>query len=459
MSDVVVITGASGGIGRATARSFAQDGAKIALLARGRAGLEAAAKEVEELGGRALVLPTDVADPDQVEAAAKAAEDELGPIDVWINDAMATIYGEFLDIEPDEFRRATDVTYHGLVWGTRAALTPDEGAEPRHDRPGRLGARLPRHPAAGAVLRREAAGKNFTESVITEIKHHGWDIHVSMVHLAALQHDPVHMGPDEAAEADTARAADLPAGDRRRRDPLGGTPPAARRSMSACPTVLNILGERVAPWFLDWYLAKTGYGSQMTDAAARSAAGARQPLRAGGRRRGPRLARPVRRRGARAQLPDDADEAPPARRLTRGRGRRRDGRRAAAEALALALRDRAQQLGSGRAEAVGVLLLEHGAESADLAGAERRLARLERAAEEQREVAVARRDAGAGSGPCGKPTHELGRDGNGLAVEAELDRLLAHPWSMAQNPGLSTSLRAERVHLAPADDVELPRHP
>jgi len=122
MGDVVVITGASGGIGRATARRFAQDGARIALLARGDAGLEGAATEIEELGAKALVLPTDVAEADQVEAAAQAAEDELGPIDIWVNDAMATIYAEFLDIEPDEYRRATDVTYHGMVWGTRAAL-------------------------------------------------------------------------------------------------------------------------------------------------------------------------------------------------------------------------------------------------------------------------------------------------------------------------------------------------
>src|ERR1700746_1676225 len=107
MGDVVVITGASGGIGRATARRFAEDGAKIALLARGEAGLEAAAGEIEQRGGLALVLPTDVADAGQIEAAAQAAEDELGPIDVWINDAMATIYAEFLDVEPDEYRRAT----------------------------------------------------------------------------------------------------------------------------------------------------------------------------------------------------------------------------------------------------------------------------------------------------------------------------------------------------------------
>src|SRR5207237_3494438 len=93
MSDVVVITGASGGIGRATARRFAQDGAKIALLARGHAGLDATAREVEERGGKALVLPTDVADAVQVEAAAQATENALGPIDGWTNDAMTTVYG------------------------------------------------------------------------------------------------------------------------------------------------------------------------------------------------------------------------------------------------------------------------------------------------------------------------------------------------------------------------------
>src|SRR5438309_8843594 len=103
--EVVVLTGASGGVGRAAARRFAADGARIGLIARGRSGLEAAAREVEEAGGEALVLPLDVADADQVEAAARSVEDAFGPIDVWVNDAMVTVYAEFLDIEPDEFRR------------------------------------------------------------------------------------------------------------------------------------------------------------------------------------------------------------------------------------------------------------------------------------------------------------------------------------------------------------------
>jgi NAD(P)-dependent dehydrogenase (short-subunit alcohol dehydrogenase family) len=120
--EVVVVTGATSGVGRAVVERFARDGARIALLARGRDGLDATAKEVERLGGAALPLPTDVADPDAVEAAAAATEEALGEIDIWINDAMTTVFAFFEDIEPDEFRRATEVTYLGAVWGTRSAL-------------------------------------------------------------------------------------------------------------------------------------------------------------------------------------------------------------------------------------------------------------------------------------------------------------------------------------------------
>ena len=265
MGDVVVITGASGGVGRATARRFAQDGAKIALLARGEAGLEATAKEVEERGGKALVLPTDVADADQVEAAAQAAESELGPIDIWVNDAMATIYAEFLDVEPDEYRRATDVTYHGMVWGTRAALQADVPSANRGTIV-QVGSALAFRgiPLQAPYCGAKHACKGFTESVITEIKHHGWDIHVTMVHLPGVNTTAVHVGPHEAAEADAAGAADLPARGGRRRDPLGRVPQAApdlRRRARPCSTSS---ASDVAPWFLDWYLAKTGYSGQMT---------------------------------------------------------------------------------------------------------------------------------------------------------------------------------------------------
>jgi NAD(P)-dependent dehydrogenase (short-subunit alcohol dehydrogenase family) len=272
VSDVVVITGASGGIGRATARRFAQDGAQIALLARGRAGLEAAAREIEERGGRALVLPTDVADPDQVEAAAQAAEDELGPIDIWINDAMATIYSEFLEVEPDEYRRATEVTYHGMVWGTRSALRRmaerDRGTIVQVSSALAFRGIPLQAPYCGA----KHACKGFTESVITEIRHHGWNVHVTMVHLAGFnttqftwgrtklpkqtQPVPPFYQPEVAADA-----IHWAAYHRRRQIYVG------------LPTVLNVLGERVAPWFLDWYLGKTGYGSQMTKHALDGGAG------------------------------------------------------------------------------------------------------------------------------------------------------------------------------------------
>ena len=118
----IVVTGASAGVGRATARAFGARGDRVALLARGEDGLNAARREVEEAGGTGLPIPTDVADPDRVEAAAQRVEQELGPIDVWINDAMTTIFAPTWEIAPEEFRRATEVTYLGFVWGTMTAL-------------------------------------------------------------------------------------------------------------------------------------------------------------------------------------------------------------------------------------------------------------------------------------------------------------------------------------------------
>src|SRR5438477_456837 len=116
--EVVIITGASAGVGRATVREFAQHGAHIGLIARGRDGLEGAQQDVEAAGGRALVLPTDVADPAQVEAAASAVEAEFGPIDIWVNDAMTSVFSPFKEMAPEEFRRVTEVTYLGVVHGT-----------------------------------------------------------------------------------------------------------------------------------------------------------------------------------------------------------------------------------------------------------------------------------------------------------------------------------------------------
>ncbi|MEO8454086.1 MAG: SDR family oxidoreductase [Sphingomicrobium sp.] len=122
MAEVAVITGASAGIGRAAAREFAKHGCKVALLARGRAGLEAAAREVEELGGKAMAIPADVADFDAVERAAETVAKEFGRIDVWVNNAFAGIFSRFMDMSIDEFRRVLDVTFMGQVHGTRAAL-------------------------------------------------------------------------------------------------------------------------------------------------------------------------------------------------------------------------------------------------------------------------------------------------------------------------------------------------
>src|SRR3954471_15206351 len=120
--EVVVITGSSGGVGRAVAHAFARRGAHIGLLARGERGLEDAAREVQALGGRALAIPTDVADHAQVESAAQAVEEQFGDIDVWINDAMSTVFARFTDMLPEEFRHATEVTYLGTVYGTMVAL-------------------------------------------------------------------------------------------------------------------------------------------------------------------------------------------------------------------------------------------------------------------------------------------------------------------------------------------------
>ena len=119
---VVVVTGASGGIGRATALAFAARGAKVALLARGEAGLDGAVRDIERAGGIALPIPTDVADPDQVQAAAAQAEQALGPIDVWVNVAFTSIFAEFRNIKPAEYKRVTEVSYLGYVYGTMAAL-------------------------------------------------------------------------------------------------------------------------------------------------------------------------------------------------------------------------------------------------------------------------------------------------------------------------------------------------
>src|SRR5579884_2188266 len=263
-SEVVVITGASGGIGRAAARRFAADGARIGLIARGRRGLEAAAREVEQAGGKALTLPIDVADYDQLEAAASSVEDAFGPIDVWVNDAMVTVYAEFLDIEPDEFRRATEVTYLGMVWGTRVAL---KRMVPRNR--GSIVQVCSAMSYRGIPLQSPYCGakhacKGFTESILTELLHHKSKIRVSMIQLPGLNTTQFTWGrtklPKQTMPVPPIYQPEIAA------DAIHHAAHHKRRQIYVgIPTVLNIIGERVAPWLLDRYLAKNGYQGQMTD--------------------------------------------------------------------------------------------------------------------------------------------------------------------------------------------------
>jgi NAD(P)-dependent dehydrogenase (short-subunit alcohol dehydrogenase family) len=261
--ETVVITGASGGIGRAAARRFAADGARIALVAQGRHGLEGAAREVERAGGEAIVLPVDVADHDQVEAAAPSVEDGFGPIDVWVNDAMVTLYAEFLDIEPQEYRRATEVSYLGMVWGTRSALKRmlprDRGSVVQVCSAMSYRGIPLQSPYCGA----KHACKGFTESVITELLHHRSKVQVSMIQLPGVNTTQFTWGrtklPKQTMPVPPIYQPEVAA------DAIHYAAHHKRRqAYVGIPTVMNILGERVAPWLLDRYLAKSGYKSQMT---------------------------------------------------------------------------------------------------------------------------------------------------------------------------------------------------
>jgi len=262
--EVVVVTGATSGVGRAVARRFARDGAQVALLARSREGLRATAAEVESLGGRALPLQTDVADADAVDAAAAATEEALGEIDVWINNAMTTVFAFVSDIDPSEFRRATEVTYLGTVWGTLAALrhmTPrDRGVVVQ------VGSALAYRgiPLQSAYCGSKHAIKGFFESVRTELMANGSNVHMTMVQLPGLntpQFDhcrskmpkyPMPVPPIFQPEV-AADAIHWAAHHRRRELYVGW------------PTVKTIWGSELAPWLAEWYLARSGVQAQQTE--------------------------------------------------------------------------------------------------------------------------------------------------------------------------------------------------
>jgi NAD(P)-dependent dehydrogenase (short-subunit alcohol dehydrogenase family) len=261
---VIAVTGASAGVGRAVVRRFAREGARMGLIARGKERLEATKAEVDELGGEALVLPVDVVDAEAVDDAAARIEDHFGPLDVWVNNAMATVFARAVDVEPAEFRRATEVTYLGYVWGTLAALRRmlprDRGTIVQ------VGSALAYRaiPLQAPYCAAKHAVKGFTESLRTELLHDGSNVQVTMVELPALntpqfswgraklpkhpQPVPPIFQPEVAAEA-IVHAAEHP-----RREILVGW-----------PAVKAVYGERIAPSLGDRVLGRNGFDAQQTD--------------------------------------------------------------------------------------------------------------------------------------------------------------------------------------------------
>src|SRR5262245_46288112 len=260
---VVIVTGASAGVGRATARAFAREGASIGLIARDEQRLEATRKEIEALNSRALVLPADVTDSRAIEAVAERVERELGAIDIWINNAMTTVFSPFDQITPDEFRRATEVTYLGYVYGTMAALKRMK----RRDRGVivQVGSALAHRsiPLQSAYCGAKHAIVGFTDSLRSELLHDGSNVKLTVVNLPALntpqfdwsrsrlprqpQPVPPIFQPEVAADA-IFWASHYP----------------EREVNVGFPTEIAILAQKIAPGVADRYLARTGYDSQQT---------------------------------------------------------------------------------------------------------------------------------------------------------------------------------------------------
>ena len=261
---IVVVTGASAGLGRAVVRAFARQGADVGLIARGVDGLEAARCEVEADGGRAIVLPLDVADADAVDAAAERVERELGPIDVWVNNAMVSVLSPVKETPPSEIKRVTEVTYLGVVYGTLAAL---KRMLPRnHGAIVQAGSALAYRgiPLQAAYCGAKHAIQGFTESLRCELLHDGSAVHVAMVQLPAMntpQFDWVKSRmPRKPQPVPPIYAPEIAA------DAIVWAAQHRRREISVgASTVAAIWGNKVASALGDRYLAKTGYDSQQAD--------------------------------------------------------------------------------------------------------------------------------------------------------------------------------------------------
>ena len=262
--EVVVVTGASAGVGRAVVRRFAQEGAHVGLIARGIDGLQGARKDVEALGGKALVCQADVANAEAIDLAASKVEETFGPIDIWINNATTSVFSPIKEMLPEEFKRVTEVTYLGFVYGTQAALKRmlprDRGVILQ------VGSALAYRaiPLQSAYCAAKHAIQGFTESLRCELIHDKSNVHVTMVHLPALntpqfswnksrlpnhpQPVPPIYQPEVAAEAIHFAAH------------------ATRREMSVgLPTVIAVYGNKIAPGLGDEYLGSQGYEVQQTD--------------------------------------------------------------------------------------------------------------------------------------------------------------------------------------------------
>jgi NAD(P)-dependent dehydrogenase (short-subunit alcohol dehydrogenase family) len=262
---VVVVTGASGGIGRATAKLFAERGAAVALLARGSEGLDGAKADVEALGGTAATYAVDVSDAQALDKAAEQIEEDLGEIDVWVNVAFTSVFAPFIEIEPDEFKRVTDVTYLGFVNGTRSALRRmlprDRGTIVQ------VGSTLAYRgiPLQSAYCGAKHATQGFHESLRTELLHTKSGVRTTMVQMPAVntpqfswvlsrlphqaQPVPPIYQPEVAAHAVVYAAAH----------------PGRREYWVGASTAATLLVNAVAPGLLDRYLARTGFSSQQTD--------------------------------------------------------------------------------------------------------------------------------------------------------------------------------------------------